>query len=103
MDTLTFVIVLVPSTLAIIASIVNIVLSAKRETRRKEDVVWETAKEIVLKSLDESSFQIYNDDDIEVVANCFNSCYKSLLAVKNDALAQFLQEYRELRSSEKER
>jgi len=102
MDILTFTVVLVPSTLAIITSIVNIILSTKREARRKEDVVWETAKEIVLKSLDEECYKIESDTDTIAILNCFANLRKGLLAVKGGTHEQFLKEYKELLSKEVE-
>jgi len=103
MDTITLIVVIVLSVLAIIVSLVNIVISARREIRRKEDVAWDTAKEFILKAVSEEHFRVHGDEELIALLTAFRRLQVGLLqsqrtefsAINDDSFDKFLKEYKE--------
>jgi len=81
MDTKTLIIVLVPSVLSILASMVNVFLNVSKERRRKSEMAWEAAKEIVLRSNFENHYP--EERDAEDVAIYFHHLYKRLKMIES--------------------
>ena len=89
--------VLVPSILSSGVLIGNLIINGKRELRKNDDMAWETAKELLLKS----EHKIYSDKlGAKETANNFDYLYKYLRAVKIDALCKFLEANEEIQSKD---
>lgn len=81
---------LVPSALSVCALIVNIVLTAKKESRRDKDVAWDMAKEMTLRSIVPKEYWI--DREREEVIEHFTSLYESFLAARGGYPCKSLKE-----------
>ena len=66
MDIKTLLVVLIPSILSSVVAFTSLILNIMNERKRKKDLIWQTAKEIVFKLNAENRINLHDAQNIAV-------------------------------------